>query len=141
MLGTVRELGRQLRIDASLYNMEAQLEERAEAMVEGLDALPSAVDTLVIQLIADLVAKPLEEIVSVAYRTTRNHEALKEYLKGEQATREYRGRDAQDAWRRAVAPGCLGDTSTWGSCGKAFKPIAPPLPSTTCGMPGPCTIP
>ena len=85
VLGNVTQLGQEIRISASLYDAEAQVEERAEAVAEDLDGLPSAVDTLVIQLIGDLVAAPLKDLVSVAVRTTHDQKALKEYLKGELA--------------------------------------------------------
>ncbi len=81
ILGSVNELGPQVRIVASLYDAEGGLDSRSQ--VSGIvNDLPTLVDSLTVGLIGTVVDEPLRGYVPVAAKTTRSVEALKAYLAG-----------------------------------------------------------
>ena len=82
ILGSVIQLGEQIRFNAAMYNNDGKYLNRAVAETSEEDKLPMVVDSLMVQLIGGLIEKPLQETVSIAAKTTHSFKALKAYLQG-----------------------------------------------------------
>ncbi len=101
ILGSVNELGRQVRIVASLYGAEGGLTSRSQ--VSGnVNDLPTLVDSLTVGLIGTVVDEPLQGYVPVAAKTTQSVDALKAYLAGMHGMRSGNWDNAGEQFRLAV---------------------------------------
>lgn len=103
VLGSVTKVGPQIRINASLYDRNAQLLQLAEANTSTEEALAAMVDTLVLQLVAGQVADPIKEIVPLVAKTTHSFPALKAYLRAEYSFRQGRINEGLRGLDQAVA--------------------------------------
>ena len=102
VLGRATDTGGGLRLTASLYRADGTEEARAQADALA-DALLPALDDLARQLVAGRLGVEGQALASLAARTTPSSPALRAYLDGEQAMRETRFDDAEDAFAQAVA--------------------------------------
>lgn len=102
IVGNVTEAGRNLEVNASLYDAAGRLRARANVTTTERDLL-SGVEELARELVAGQVRGPSAHLLRAATVTTRSLPALKAYLEGERAYRENRPADMVSAMQRAVA--------------------------------------
>ncbi len=102
VLGSVVKLGSQYRFNASLYDENAELITKAEALTNSEEGLPTVIDELSQQLISRELKSEGLEPESFAALSTSNTKALKKYLIGEQFRRESRFREAVQAFEESV---------------------------------------
>ncbi|MEJ2238504.1 MAG: protein kinase [Gemmatimonadales bacterium] len=104
VLGSVVQLGAQLRFDASLYDLSRGSEVVTQASEEGsVDAVLDLLDGLATQLLAadpDAAGARLSQIALV---TSRSLPAVKAYLRGVSHMRAAQYQEAADAFQSAVA--------------------------------------
>ena len=99
VLGSVVEVGGRIQISASLYDADGTLRSTVQTTA-GEEAVFDAVDDVARRLLLTRMAGPAARLRRLAVLTTHSLPALKAFLEGESAYRL--GRDAMDAYRRAV---------------------------------------
>ena len=101
--GTIYVSGRNLRVNASLYDAVTG-KQIASATVDGSQTeIFSIVDAVTAQLIGDSQRRPGERPARIAAATTKSVPALKAYLAGENAFREGRFVEAIENFTRAAS--------------------------------------
>jgi tetratricopeptide (TPR) repeat protein len=102
VMGDVVELGDQLHLNVSIYELGTE-EPTAQISVQGdADNLTGLVDQIVGLMLAAQFGKTATDLRSLAAMTTDSLEALKAYLEGEQEYNRGRFLGAVDAFQRAV---------------------------------------
>ncbi len=129
VLGDVAQSGTRLRVSASLYNTSQRDRPVARVTAEGSsDSLFQLTSILTRRLLAGRISGA-EELTGLAATETKSLDALKAYLKGRQAMRRFRNRDAMEDFRMAegldsnfaLAPYALSAAADWSSQGDVAR--------------------
>ena len=103
VLGSIVEAGGKLRIQATVYDATGISAATSRASVEGSeDELFSLVDSLSAQLLAGQGSGAEQQLGSIAASTTESLPALKAYLEGERALRDFKFEEARLTFEKAV---------------------------------------
>lgn len=101
VIGSIIEVNESIQISASKYDAKGKL--LAKENIEGSKSqLSRLIDDLTRALIADKLEQEGLELNSIATLTSENLPALQAYLKGEQAYRQTKFREAFDLFQEAV---------------------------------------
>ncbi len=104
ILGSVVEARGQLRMDASLYDLERGRDAIAHSSAEGdADDLFALVDAIAAEILVGRDQGPASRVNQIAARTTASLAALKAYLDGERAYRAAQYAEAVEALQLAVS--------------------------------------
>ncbi len=107
VLGSVMRIGGQLQMSASLYSPDGHVQKDAVVDVGADTLLLSGVDELARILLADRLSTDVWELSGLAVTGTQSFDALRHYLRGEEAMHDDDYRTATEEFRSAV----LGDSS------------------------------
>ncbi len=102
VLGSVLQLGEELRLSGTWYAADGRELGSAEVAGQGEDDVPQMVDKLARSAIADLAGGDMERRRRLAAQTTSSVEALKAYLEGQEALRAGKLSGARNAFKEAV---------------------------------------
>ncbi|MGD8414582.1 MAG: tetratricopeptide repeat protein, partial [Candidatus Latescibacterota bacterium] len=91
VMGSIVEGGGSIQLTASIYGSDGSKQTTQEWSIGSDSLLLGAIDSLAIGLLSRRLSLQGRDIASVAVTTTRSAEALKSYLEGEKALREFGG--------------------------------------------------
>lgn len=129
VLGDVAQSGGRLRLSATLYHTMQRDRPAARVTAEGSsDSLFQLTSILTRRLLAGRVLGP-DGLTGLAATETNSLDALKAYLKGQQAMRSFRNREAMEAFQLAegldsafaLAPYTLSAAADWSSQGDVAR--------------------
>lgn len=104
VLGSVVQLGEQLRLDASLYDGDAGSDAVIQASVEGpVDSVLDLLDNMAAELLAAQPEAAGARLSRIALVTSSSLPALKAYLRGVNHLRAAQYQEAADAFQSAIA--------------------------------------
>jgi tetratricopeptide (TPR) repeat protein len=102
VIGSVVQLGQEIRLQATIYDSDGNAGETQEAVAVSQEELPSAVDALARSLIAGRFQGRGQSMASLSAITSQSFEALRQYMDGEALSRSAEWPAAYEAFSEAV---------------------------------------